>query len=71
MRFVAIKTAEQLDLLRLFDVINLCRQIQAPQGHAEQEPERRHRAVAKTDAHPTLGQVQLEPADIVRCGGIG
>src|SRR6266446_9357333 len=47
------------------------RKIQSPQCHAEQEPQPGHDAVAIADAHPGLGQVQLEPADILSRRRIG
>src|SRR5262245_33466237 len=62
---------DERDLLRLFDVINLCRQVQAPQRHPEQELQPRHRAVAMTDGHSALSQVQLEPPDVVGGSGLG
>ena len=53
------------DLLRLLEVIDLGGKIEPPQRHAEQEPQPGHDAVAVTDARARLGQVQLEPADVV------
>src|SRR6266446_10415880 len=47
------------------------RKIQSPECHAEQEPQPSHDAVAIADAHAGLGQVQLEPADILRRRRIG
>ena len=61
----------QRDLLRLTDVIDLGGKIQSPQRHAEQEPQPGHDAVAIADAHARLGQVQLEPADVLGCGRVG
>src|SRR5260370_30563846 len=37
-----VRAHHQRDLLRLTDVIDLVRQIQSPQGHAEQEPQPGH-----------------------------
>jgi hypothetical protein len=42
-----------------------------PQRHAKQKPHSGHDAVAVADAHVGLGQVQLEPADILKGRGIG
>ena len=61
----------QRDLLRLAEVIDLGRKIQSPQRHAEQEPQPGHDAVAVADAHARLGQVQLEAADVLKCGRVG
>ena len=61
----------QRDLLRLADVIDLGGKIQSPQRHAEQEPQPGHDAVAIADAHASLGQVQLEAADVLECGRVG
>src|SRR4029077_14840666 len=58
-------------LLRLTDVIDLFRKVQSPQRHPEQEAQPGHDAVAVADAHVGLGQVQLEPADILKGRGIG
>ena len=66
-----VRAHHQRDLLWLFDVIDLRRQIQAPQRHPEQEPQARHRAIAMTDADVALGQVQLEAADVVSGGSLG
>ena len=52
-------------------MIDLVRQIQSPQGHAEQEPQSGHDAVAIADAHASFGQVQLEAADILGRGRVG
>ena len=52
-------------------MIDLGGKIQSPQRHAEQEPEPGPRAVAIADAHPALGQMQLEPADVLGCGRVG
>src|ERR1700682_1181410 len=61
----------QRNLLRLTEVINLGRKIQSPQRHAKQEPQPGHDAVAIADARARLGKMQLEPADILRRGGVG
>src|SRR5215471_2863582 len=66
-----VRAHHQRDLLRLTDVIDLVCQIQSPQCHAEQEPQPGHDAVAIADAHASLGQVQLEAADILGCGRVG
>jgi hypothetical protein len=66
-----VRAHHQRDLLRLTDVIDLVRQIQSPQGHAEQEPQPGHDAVAIADAHAGFGQVQLEAADILGRGRVG
>ena len=70
-RHVSSGSSAQRYLLRLTDVIDLGGKIQAPQCHAEQEPQPGHDAVAIADAHAGLGQVQLEPADILRPRRIG
>src|SRR5580704_10234518 len=59
------------DLLRLAQVIDLGRKIQPPQRHAHQELHPGHDAVAIADAEAALDQVQLEPADVIRRGGLG
>ena len=59
------------DLLRLTEVIDRGSQIQSPQRHAEQEPQPGHNAVAIADADSGLGQVQLEQADVLKCGRVG
>src|SRR6516165_62445 len=67
-----VRAHHQRYLLRLTDVIDLVGQIQSPQGHAEQEPQPGHDAIAIADAHTGLGQVQLEAPDILsrrRVGG--
>src|SRR5262245_25768528 len=61
----------QRDLLRLTDVIDLGSQIQSPQRHAQQELHPCHDAVASANAYPSLGQVQLETADVIRRGCVG
>ena len=66
-----VRAHHQRDLLRLTEVIDLGGKIQSPQRHAEQEPQPGHDAVAVADAHARLGQVQLEPADVLRCGRVG
>ena len=65
-----VRAHHQRDLLRLTDVIDLGGKIQSPQRHAEQEPYPGHDTVAVADAHARLGQVQLEQADVLRCGGV-
>ena len=60
-----VRAHHQRNLLRLTDVIDLGGKIQSPQRHAEQEPQPGHDAVAVADAHARLGQVQLEPADVL------
>ena len=52
-------------------MINLGGKIQSPQRHPEQEPQPGHDAVAIADADPGLGQVQLEAADVLKCGRVG
>jgi hypothetical protein len=59
------------EILRLTDVINLGGEVQAPQGHAEQEPQPGHDAVAAANAYAGLGQVQLETADVFKGGRLG
>src|SRR6202045_2830464 len=66
-----VRAHYQRDLLRLTDVIDLSGQIQSPQCHAKQKPHPGHDAVAIANAHAGLGEVQLEPADILRRRGIG
>jgi len=66
-----VRAHYQRDLLRLTDVIDLGGKIQSPQCHAEQEPQPGHDAIAIANAHADLGQVQLEPADILGRRGIG
>ena len=61
----------QRDLLRLAEVIDLGRKVQSAQRHAEQEPQPGHDAVAVADARARLGQVQLEAADVLKCGRVG
>src|SRR6202049_1916627 len=61
----------QRDLLRLTDVIDLGGKIQSPQRHAEQEPQPGHDAVAIANAYTSLGQAQLETADVIRRGRVG
>ncbi len=65
-----VRAHHQRDLLRLTDVIDLGGKIQSPQRHAEQEPQPGHDAVAVADAQAGLGQVQLEPADVLGCGRV-
>jgi hypothetical protein len=56
------------DLLRFLQVIDLGRQIVAPQRHPEQKPHAGHDPVAVTNAGPALDQEELEAADVVgRC----
>jgi hypothetical protein len=66
-----VRAHHQRYLLRLTDVIDLDGQIQSPQCHPEQEPHPGHDAVAIANAHAGLGEVQLEPADILRRRRIG
>ena len=61
----------QRDLLRLTDVIDLGGKIQSPQRDAEQEPQPGHDAVAIADAQARLGQVQLEPTDVLGRSRVG
>src|SRR5262245_15332447 len=65
-----IRTHHQRNLLRLAEVIDLGRKVQSPQRHAEQEPQPGHDAVAVADARARLGQVQLEAADVLKCGRV-
>src|SRR6516164_7397366 len=65
-----IRTHHQRNLLRLAEVIDLGRKVQSPQCHAEQEPQPGHDAVAVADARARLGQVQLEAADVLKCGRV-
>src|SRR5712692_1149536 len=60
----------QWDLLRFTDVIDLRCKVQSPQRHAKQEPQPGHDPVAIADARARLREVQLEPADVLRRGGI-
>src|SRR5262249_20697814 len=46
-------------------------QVQPPQRHPEQEAQPGHGDVAGADAHAGLGQVKLEPADVLERGGLG
>ena len=66
-----VQAHHQRDLLRLTEMIDLGGKIQSPQRHAKQEPQPSHDAVAIADAHARLGQVQLEPADVIRRGRVG
>jgi hypothetical protein len=52
-------------------MIDLSGKIQSPQCHAKQKPQPGHDAIAIANAHADLGQVQLEPADILSRRGIG
>ncbi|WLA85749.1 hypothetical protein QNJ99_16915 [Bradyrhizobium elkanii] len=65
-----IRAHHQRNLLRLAEVIDLGRKVQPPQRHAEQEPQPGHDAVAVADARAHLGQVQLETADVLKCGRV-
>ena len=65
-----VRAHHQRDLLGLAQMIDLGGKIQSPQRHAEQEPQPGHDAVAIADTHAGLGQLQLEPADILRCGRV-
>src|ERR1700757_2021196 len=60
----------QRELLRLTNVVDLLGKVQSPQRDAKQEPQPGHDAVAGANAHARLGQVQLEPADILQGGCI-
>ena len=51
-------------------MIDLGRKVQSAQRHAEQEPQPGHDAVTVADARTRLGQVQLEAADVLKCGPI-
>src|SRR5207344_2319567 len=66
-----VRTHHLWDLLGLAKVIDLGRKIQPPQRHAHQELHPGHDAVAIADAEAALDQVQLEPADVIRRGGLG
>ena len=61
----------QRDLLWLTDVIDLGGQVQSPQRHAQQELQPCHDAVTSANAYTSLGQVQLETADVIRRGRVG
>src|SRR5580700_1260147 len=61
-----VRAHHQRNLMRFAEVINLGGKIQAPQRHAEQEPQPGHNAVAIADARPCLGKMHLEPADVLR-----
>src|SRR5215471_551262 len=63
-----VRAHHQRNLLRLTQVIDLGRKIQSPQRHAQQKPQPGHDLIAGTDAQPCLGEVQLEPADILGRG---
>src|SRR5215471_1151648 len=60
-----VRAHHQRNLHRLTQVIDLGRKIQSPQRHAQQEPHPGHDLIAGTDAQPRLGEVQLEPTDIL------
>src|SRR5215470_1273177 len=62
-----IRAHHQRNLLRLPDVVDLGSKVQPPQRHAKQKPQPGHDAVAIANAGATLGKMQLEPADILRC----
>src|SRR5216683_270975 len=66
-----VRAHDQRNLLRLTDVIDLGGKVQAPQGHAEQEPQPGHDAVAAANVYAGLGQVQLETADVLKGGRLG
>src|SRR5262249_19035938 len=55
------------NFLWLTKVIDLGSEIRPPQCDAKQELHAGHDAVAIADAHARLGQVQLEPANVLRC----
>jgi hypothetical protein len=57
--------------LRLTNVIDLFGKVQSAQRYPEQEPQPSHDPVAGANAHAGLGQVQLEPADILKGRRIG
>src|ERR1019366_2265682 len=61
----------QRNLLRLTDVIDLGSKIQSPQRHAKQELQPSHDGVASANAYTSLGQVQLETADVIRRSRVG
>ena len=52
-------------------MIDLGRKVQPPQRHAKQKPQSGHDAVSIADAHPRLGEVQLESADVLEGGRVG
>src|ERR1700693_6631655 len=66
-----VRTYHLWDLLGLAKVIDLGRKIQPPQRHAHQELHPGHDAIAIADAYAALDQVQLESADVIRCGCVG
>jgi hypothetical protein len=66
-----VRAHHQRDLLGLANVIDLARQIQSQQCHAEQEPQPGHDAVAIADAHAGLGEVRLEAANIFAVAASG
>jgi hypothetical protein len=46
------------------------RQVRSIERHCEAETQRRHRAFDRRWLHATLGVVDLEAADILRCRGV-
>ena len=69
-RLGLVRAHDQRNLLRFTQVINLGRKVLPPQRHAEQELHPGHDAVAIANAHPGLGQVQLEAADVIGRGRV-
>ena len=59
------------DPRRLLDVVDLVGQIEPTHGDAEQEPEARHRAIARLDRGARRHQVQLEGSHLVDGGRVG
>src|SRR5208337_3972550 len=66
-----IRTYHQWNFLRRAQVIHLGSEVQTPERHPEQEAQPGHDDVAGADAHAALGQVQLEPADVLERGRLG
>src|SRR5436190_6750814 len=66
-----IRTYYQRNPLRRAQVIHLGSEVQAPQCHPEQEAQSGHDHIARADAHASLGQVQLEPADVLERRRLG
>src|SRR5215468_800429 len=65
--FRLIRAHHERNLLRFPDVVDLGSKVQPPQRHAKQEPQPGHDAVAIANAGATLGKMQLEPANVLRC----
>ena len=65
------ESASLRQLLRLFQVVDLGRQIVPPQRDAEQELHPGHDPVAIADAEAALDQVQLKAANVVGGGSVG